>query len=62
MASSLMFQFQFHFSIHQFFDLIFVTAGDTSFGVVHDTLNTFFSETRSDKHIPHDVFVDLEPT
>ncbi|XP_016192627.1 tubulin alpha chain-like, partial [Arachis ipaensis] len=35
---------------------------DTSFGVVHDTLNTFFSETRSDKHIPHDVFVDLEPT
>ncbi|KAL4365638.1 hypothetical protein HN51_026079 [Arachis hypogaea] len=35
---------------------------DTFFRVAHNAFNTFFSETRSGKHIPHVVFVDLEPT
>ncbi|KAL4330617.1 hypothetical protein AHAS_Ahas13G0418000 [Arachis hypogaea] len=35
---------------------------DTSFRVAHDAFNIFFSKTRSSKHIPHAVFVDLKPT
>ena len=36
---------------------------DPSFGVVaDDSYNTFFNETRSGKHVPRAVFVDLEPT
>ncbi len=36
---------------------------DTSIGVEgDDSFNTFFSETRSGKHVPRAVFVDLEPT
>ena len=27
-----------------------------------DAFNTFFSETGAGKHVPHAVFVDLEPT
>nr|VDD36596.1 unnamed protein product [Brassica oleracea] len=35
---------------------------DKTFGEVDDAFNTFFSETGTGKHVPHDVFVDLEPT
>ncbi len=36
---------------------------DTSIGVeADDSFNTFFSETRSGKHVPRAIFVDLEPT
>ncbi|KAL4286318.1 hypothetical protein AHAS_Ahas19G0074200 [Arachis hypogaea] len=35
---------------------------DTFFEVAHDAFNIFFSKRRSGKHIPHAVFVDLDPT
>ena len=35
---------------------------DTTPGVEDDSHNTFFSETRSGKHVPRALFVDLEPT
>ena len=37
-------------------------ASDKSVGVEDDSFNTFFSETRSGKHVPRAIFVDLEPT
>ncbi|CAF1970832.1 unnamed protein product [Brassica napus] len=35
---------------------------DKTFGKGDDAFNTFFSETGAGKHVPHAVFVDLEPT
>lgn len=35
--------------------------GDATVGH-DDSINTFFSETDSGKHVPRAVFVDLEPT
>ena len=35
---------------------------DTSVGQEDDSFNTFFNETRSGKHVPRAIFVDLEPT
>jgi tubulin alpha len=35
-------------------------ASDRTFG--DDSFNTFFSETGFGKHVPKDVFVNLEPT
>ena len=35
---------------------------DAAVGHDEDSINTFFSETDSGKHVPRAVFVDLEPT
>ncbi|KAL0749557.1 hypothetical protein Bca101_031560 [Brassica carinata] len=35
---------------------------DKTVGEGDDAFNTFFSETGAGKHVPHAVFVDLEPT
>ncbi|KAG7173250.1 Tubulin alpha-1 chain-like 3 [Homarus americanus] len=35
---------------------------DETIGYGDDSFNTFFSETRTGKHVPRAVFVDLEPT
>ena len=35
---------------------------DLTIGGGDDSFNTFFSETRSGKHVPRAIFVDLEPT
>jgi hypothetical protein len=35
---------------------------DKTTGGGDDAFNTFFSETRAGKHVPHAIFLDLEPT
>ncbi|PRQ21340.1 putative tubulin [Rosa chinensis] len=35
---------------------------DKAVGSGDDTFNTFFYETGAGKHVPHAMFVDLEPT
>ncbi|KAL0646172.1 hypothetical protein Bca4012_044463 [Brassica carinata] len=46
----------------KFDDVIGKVLSDKTVGKGDDAFNTFFSETGAGKHVPHVVFVDLEPT
>ncbi|KAF3510109.1 hypothetical protein F2Q69_00005365 [Brassica cretica] len=46
----------------EFDDVNGKVLSDKTVGEGDDAFNTFFSETGAGKHVPHAVFVDLEPT
>ncbi|WZZ72754.1 hypothetical protein YC2023_084124 [Brassica napus] len=46
----------------EFNDINGKVLSDKTVGEGDDAFNTFFSETGAGKHVPHAVFVDLEPT
>ncbi|CAF1983787.1 unnamed protein product [Brassica napus] len=46
----------------KFNDINGKVLSDKTVGEGDDAFNTFFSETGAGKHVPHAVFVDLEPT
>ncbi|CAN6868537.1 unnamed protein product [Brassica oleracea] len=49
-------------SLCQFDDVNGKVLSDKTVGEGDDAFNIFFSETGAGKHVPHAVFVDLEPT